>query len=232
MAFTRTWDAAYMQLPADTDAASEGANRIRDFKTDIKERMAIDHSMAGDADDGKHLQLTFKDPLGAKPSASASEGYLYTKDVSAKAELFWEDEDGNEVQFTEGGNLFAFPATTKMVFAQAAAPTGWTQDATDDRALRVVSSSGGGTGGTNSIASTHLHTTGDHTLATNEIPSHRHTESYQNISGTGYPGYSGSGNAATTGNTGYAGGGAAHNHGNTGNAAAFKYADVIFATKD
>lgn len=46
-----------------------------------------------------------------------------------------------------------FPAGTKVVFAQASAPTGWTQDSTNDRALRVVSSAGGGSGGTHSLTS-------------------------------------------------------------------------------
>lgn len=41
-----------------------------------------------------------------------------------------------------------FPAGTKMLFAQASAPTGWTKDAThNDKSLRVVSGTGGGSGG-------------------------------------------------------------------------------------
>jgi len=44
---------------------------------------------------------------------------------------------------------YSFTPGTKMAFFQASAPTGWTQDATqNDKLLRVVSSSGGGTGGT------------------------------------------------------------------------------------
>ena len=231
MAFTRTWDAAYMQIPADTDAASEGANRIRDFKTDIKERAAIDHSMAGDADDGKHLQVTFKDPLGAKPSASASEGYLYTKDVSAKAELFWEDEDGNELQLTVAGLINVFPATTKMVFAQAAAPTGWTQDATDDSMMRVVSSSGGGTGGSVSPIATHVHTTAGHALTIGQMPAHTHTVPKGPTTAAGS--YLSNTNTTTSNVTSSStGSGNSHSHGNTGASSAPKYVDVIFATKD
>lgn len=47
-----------------------------------------------------------------------------------------------------------FPAGTKMPFAQAAAPTGWTQDTTDsatNRMLRVVNTAGGGVGGSSSL---------------------------------------------------------------------------------
>jgi hypothetical protein len=41
--FTRTWNAAYEASPADTDSASEGAQRIRNLKTDIRERMEDEH---------------------------------------------------------------------------------------------------------------------------------------------------------------------------------------------
>jgi hypothetical protein len=59
----------------------------------------------------------------------------------------------------------AFPSGTRLVFAQAAAPTGWTQDTSDtanNRMMRVVSSTGGGTGGTASpilmdVVPTHTH---------------------------------------------------------------------------
>lgn len=44
-----------------------------------------------------------------------------------------------------------FPQSTPVLFYQAAAPTGWSTPATqyDNRALRVVSGTGAGTGGTN-----------------------------------------------------------------------------------
>lgn len=94
-----------------------------------------------------------------------------------------------------------FPAGTKVVFAQASAPTGWTQDTTNnDKALRVVSGTGGGTGGTHGLSSppstahthtggAHTHSTpshshshnlsaGSHTLSTSQMPSHSHTTRY------------------------------------------------------
>jgi len=49
-----------------------------------------------------------------------------------------------------------FPAGTRMVFCQSSAPSGWTQvtdGAFNDAALRVVTSSGGGTGGSISFSS-------------------------------------------------------------------------------
>jgi hypothetical protein len=56
------------------------------------------------------------------------------------------------------------PAGTKMLFPQAAAPTGWTQDVSlNDYMLRVVNTAGAGTGGSdspilNSKVASHTHT--------------------------------------------------------------------------
>lgn len=48
---------------------------------------------------------------------------------------------------------------TTMVFFQASAPTGWTQDTThNDKTLRVVSGTGAGSGGSHSISSPPTHT--------------------------------------------------------------------------
>jgi hypothetical protein len=54
-------------------------------------------------------------------------------------------------RITAAANGISFPAGTRLVFAQAAAPTGWVQDTSagiNDRAIRVVNTAGGGTGGT------------------------------------------------------------------------------------
>lgn len=65
------------------------------------------------------------------------------------------------------------PSGTVMAFWQAAAPTGWTQVTTqNDKLLRVVSGTGGVSGGTNSFSSIMAQTTtGNHTLARAELPS-------------------------------------------------------------
>ena len=62
----------------------------------------------------------------------------------------------------------AFPSGTRLMFAQAAAPTGWTQvtdDSANNRMLRVVNSTGAGTGGTASP------------ILNNVVPAHTHTYS-------------------------------------------------------
>jgi len=81
------------------------------------------------------------------------------------------------------------PAGTAMVFAQAAAPTGWTQLITwPNHMLRVVAGAGGGSGGSmspvlNNIVSAHSHvfTSGadsvphTHSLTLDAVPGHTHT---------------------------------------------------------
>ena len=102
MAFARAWSKV---TPADTDLAITLGAAIRNLREDIEERMEIDHEWTDATDGGKHKKVTFLDPLSSKPSAVTDEGYIYTKNVNAKAELFWEDEAGNEFQITELGKL-------------------------------------------------------------------------------------------------------------------------------
>jgi hypothetical protein len=80
-------------------------------------------------------------------------------------------------------NVVTFASGTKMTFFQSAAPTGWTQNTdNDDKALRVVSGTGGSTGGTHALTSppsnSHTHTNtlsaAAHTLSTAQLPSHTH----------------------------------------------------------
>jgi microcystin-dependent protein len=77
------------------------------------------------------------------------------------------------------GGSSVIPAGTRMVFAQASAPTGWTQDTTaalNDSALRLVNTAGGGTGGTVAFTTAFASglSSGSYTLAIADIPSHSH----------------------------------------------------------
>ena len=71
------------------------------------------------------------------------------------------------------------PSGTIMPFGQASSPTGWTKQTThDDKALRVVSGTGGGNGGDTgfgtSINLTHNHTTNTEGAHTHTMGAHRH----------------------------------------------------------
>jgi len=54
---------------------------------------------------GEHAKITLNAPLTDHPTNETNKGHLYLKDVSGKAELFWQDEDGKSYQLTEGGKL-------------------------------------------------------------------------------------------------------------------------------
>lgn len=128
-----------------------------------------------------------------------------------------------------------FASGVRLLFPQAAAPTGWTQVLTiNDRVLRVVSAAGGGIGGSWTISGL-TGTVGSHTLTLNEIPSHSHVI-YDNASGTTTGG--GTDFVAPVGSTigtGNSGGGAGHDHSFSG---VFdgtwrpSYLNTIFASKD
>lgn len=97
--------------------------------------------------------------------------------------------DGNVAIFSgaSGGLLkdgglppFAFASGTKMLFAQATAPTGWTQVATfNDQVVRAVSgATGGSTGGSWTISGLTYggvgNVTDSHAITTAELPAHSH----------------------------------------------------------
>ena len=148
-----------------------------------------------------------------------------------------------------------FPATTVMLFQQAAAPTGWTKltatnsESLADASIRVIGSESFNVGVNGSVAFTTAFASksvagniagnsGATTLQTAQIPSHTHTVGIG--SDNKQSGSSNTGNAGSaTQNSGATGGGGSHTHavGNlafTGTAInmAVKYVDVILASKD
>ena len=128
---------------------------------------------------------------------------------------------------------------TKTDFFQASAPTDWTQDATNnDKMLRVVSGTGGGTGGTSATSSpAHTIAAAAHTLVTSEMPAHTHTIPQHTSAGSGYSAafeQSGSPHAGPpmTVTSASTGGGGSHTHSTSGSITTPLYMDVIIATKD
>jgi hypothetical protein len=73
-------------------------------------------------------------------------------------------------------NLGFLPTGTTMLFVQSAAPAGWTKSTThDDKALRIVSGTGGGSGGSSPFSTVFGKTATDGTTLTSAtIPSHNH----------------------------------------------------------
>jgi len=145
--------------------------------------------------------------------------------------------DGTNWTSTAPGGGFA--AGTRMSFQQTSAPTGWTKDTTaglNDSIMRIVTgtaSSGGSVAFSTFAAQT---TTGAHTLATTEIPSHAHTPRANTANAqASNNGYSNNPNSSTatpvTANitTTSTGGGGSHSHTLSHN---LKYHDFIIASKD
>lgn len=147
MAFTISWNSAYEKIPADEEALSLGAGRIRALKVDIKERANIDHDWSDGAggETGYHKKVTLKEQV-FNPAAVADTGIIFSKDVGGITELFYINSAGNVIQLTSLTiPNSSFPSGTKIVFWQAAAPTGWQASTglTNDSALRLVTSGGG-----------------------------------------------------------------------------------------
>ena len=144
------------------------------------------------------------------------------------------DDLGVRVSANEDAIANLIETGTKMMFYQAAAPTGWTIDTTvTDNMLRIVDGTilvGGAAGGTGDPV-THSHTTGSHALTEAEMPSHTHGIA-NGVTGSSAGG--GFGNLASS-NGGIqstaAGGNGAHNHGATGDFVS-RFANVILCTKD
>lgn len=104
MPHTITWNASYESAPTDTENLSNGANRVRNLKRDIRERMELDHVMNETDSDGNHKKSTYVET--PDPAAEAGKIHLYAKQSSAAvADLFTREEGGEIRQVTDHGRL-------------------------------------------------------------------------------------------------------------------------------
>jgi hypothetical protein len=163
----------------------------------------------------------------------------------------------NGVTFSDSTQLNSkygiVPQSSVSIFFQSAAPTGWTKSTThNDKTLRVVSGTGGGSGGTSSFSSVFPNslrtvsspsvpmtgTVGNTTLTTPQLPSHTHPNGgFVGLSPGGGDVGSGAGWTRTSPATGTNTGGGAHNHPWSGTASfsinldlRVQYMDVIVCT--
>lgn len=152
-----------------------------------------------------------------------------TGNLTVTANVSAANYTGNGAALT---GIASFASGTKMVFYQASAPTGWTQDtaaALSNAAMSVVTGTGGGTGGSDSFYSTFATgrtadtsgagvsvsgTVGAHTLSTPEIASHSHSVNIiQQHPNSGQPNIArGAGLNPGSAGTNPAGGGGSHSH--------------------
>lgn len=213
--FPINWDSAFNSEPADNENINLGAGRIRDLKSAVQLREQVDHSWAGDANDGKHIKSEYM-AQGGDPAIDAGDGAVYTKVTGGNTELYYKDSLGNIVQITSVGSTRAFPSGTTMTFLQAAPPVGWVQrNDYNDLMVRLVNdASGGARGGSWNITGLNG-ITDAHTLAVSEIPQHTHNVTVAispatNVAGGGTSVPTSGGTVLTT--DGGTGGGAGHTH--------------------
>lgn len=152
------WDSTN---PGDSDIVSQYPANERAAREAVRDNFGVDHHEADDSDVGKHEVIQVMDNA-ADPTVDAGDVGVWN--------------NGGTLNTRAGGGavhrMIQLPAGTKMLFYQASAPPGWTQDTTaNDRVLRVVDSAGAGTGGSWTISGV---TVDNHTLTTAEMPSHDH----------------------------------------------------------
>ena len=173
--------------PAGTRDINLGDNDIREFKTQIRQIVEVDHEIAssGSGDDwGKHKILTLL--IQAALTTVAGAGRMGVKVVSGIAELFYRNDAGTDTQITSNGTVLApgaFTAGMIMMWSGTLAtiPAGWNLcDGVAGRpnlldkfvkGVATAATNPGTTGG----AATHVHTG----------PSHNHTVTISTFASAG-----------------------------------------------
>lgn len=132
---------------------------------------------------------------------------------SRRGVMFVDSTNGPRIMGIAGTLADPIPVGSKTIWYAPAAPAGWSAVAINDYAVQIVNSGGGGVL-TGSVPYSTLFgrtVTDDHTLTTNEMPSHGHP--YTKFGGAGTQLGTAGGGSFFTDTTGLTGGGAAHSHG-------------------
>jgi hypothetical protein len=209
---------------------------------------SIDHEhLAADCVDGDNIQddVINSEHIAAGAidlehlsSESVDEDNLYVSNAGTNGQ-FLSKQSGNNGGLTWADAGGAIPSGTVMAFFQANAPTGWTKvTSQNDKMLRVVSGTGGGTGGSAAVTSpAHNLSAGAHTLSTAELASHSHGGVITGGGSVGnYPGNGGGWRnwivSLSSGSTSSAGSGSSHSHSMSGSITTPQYIDVIICSYD
>jgi hypothetical protein len=115
MPFSITWDET---IPIDHTKFRQQPGFVRDSKTALRERLAVDHyllaSEGADTKIGYHKKCTLVEQT-VDPTAVADAGILYTKDVATITELFYRNSAGTVIQITSGSGLNVQSFVTGMI---------------------------------------------------------------------------------------------------------------------
>lgn len=174
------WDKT---TPAGSDPKSQGDDRIRELKT------AVEEALQGGTTEGLEAIFPGSAPTTApRFSYRGLKGSTGSRPVAGQYGLYFDTtrnvlQRDNSSSWDDVGTVI--PAGTVMPFFQAAAPVGWTQVVSqNDKVLRVVSTTGGGSGGTIATSTTLAHT---HTVAAHHHTiAHKHAVPVGHVSTTTY----------------------------------------------
>ena len=225
----------------------------------------------GTADQSRNMGLRFTGTLAADCTVvapNAEKVYFVGNDTIGGHSVVMKSGSTSQIVYPGSPALVALDGTnsikldtfvpgTSMLFYQSAAPIGWTKQSINDKALRVVSGSGGSTGGTTAFSTVFTErtpagamsgTTDSHTLTEAQIPSHTHTITTDQVLGTTdnqrvgkiVDGGNGTNANQPTWTAASTGGDAGHTHDLSANAVFtgtamdfdVQYADIIICTKD
>ena len=144
------------------------------------------------------LATALSDETGSGSAVFATSPTLVTPNLGTPTTLVGTNITGTATSLTVGnatnatnatalnGTWAQMPAGTRVPFAQAAAPTGWTQDVTDNatnRMLRVVNTAGNGIGGSDSpILNNTTMVAHTHTFTGSALAAHSHSDAGHNHS--------------------------------------------------
>ena len=140
-----TWDANFEASPADGDERQYGANKIRELKVSVSDRLELEHNFKANSQPSHKAGIASIAYSGSTANianlASPGVGGL-AWDTTLKAFKIRSANTWDRVD--------TIPSGTKMLFYQDTAPAGWTIDNTlDDKVVYVTkgSAANGQTGG-------------------------------------------------------------------------------------